>query len=152
MDKDQLIGLLEIAIEREVEAYEFYTKVASSFKDKALSVIFLELAEEEQSHRNLLENFLSNPEKHFEISAPEKDYKLAEETELPPLSTDMKPADAFALAMKKEQQAAEFYRKLASRTNDAEVKDICLNLANMELKHKQKVEKAFVDVAFVESF
>jgi len=29
---------------------------------------------------------------------------------------------------------------------------MCLNLANMELKHKQKVEKAYIDVAYVESF
>jgi rubrerythrin len=152
MDREQLTGLLEIAIQREIEAYDFYTKVAASFKDKALVMIFSELAQEEQSHRNLLETFLTHPEKHFEISAPARDYKLAEETELPALSIEMKPAEAFALAMKKEQQAAEFYRDLANRTIDDEVKDICLNLANMELKHKQKIEKAFVDVAYVESF
>jgi bifunctional DNase/RNase len=33
------------------------------------------------------------------------DYKVAESVELPEITIDMKPADAIALAMKKEQQA-----------------------------------------------
>ena len=152
MDKAQFLGLIDLAIQREIEAFDFYSKVAASFENRGLTSIFKELATEEKGHRTLLESFREHPEKHFEIKAPEHDFKLAEETELPPLSTDMKPADAFALAMKKEQQAAEFYQDLAKRTNDQQVQDMCLNLANMELKHKQKIENAFVDVAYVESF
>jgi len=152
MDKEQFLGLIDLAIQREIEAFDFYSEVAASFYNKGLTTIFSELAAEEQGHRNLLESFKANPEKHFEIKAPEHDFKLAEETELPALSTSMKPADAFALAMKKEQQAAEFYQDLAKRTNDEQVKEMCLNLSNMELKHKQKIENAFVDVAYVESF
>jgi rubrerythrin len=152
MDREQLLGLLDIAIEREKEAYNFYSEVAKTFKDRGLVTIFTELADEEKGHRNLLESFKQNPEKHFQMEAPEKDYHLAEQTELPPLSTSMKPADAFALAMKKEQQAAEFYQDLAKRTSSDDVKELCLNLASMELKHKQKIENAYVDVAYVESF
>jgi len=152
MDREQLLGLLDIAIEREKEAYSFYSEVARTFEDKGLADIFAELAAEEKGHQNLIESFKKNPEKHFQMEAPEKDYHLAEKTELPTLSTSMKPADAFALAMKKEQQAAEFYQDLARRTSSDEVKELCLNLANMELKHKQKIENAYVDIAYVESF
>lgn len=152
MDKVQIIGLLELAIRREEEAFDFYTKVAETIDNRALAMVFKELAMEEKGHKQLLQGFIDNPEKHFAIEAPEKDYHLAEETELPPLSINMKPADAFALAMKKEQQAAEFYRNLAERTGDIEVKELCLNLSNMELKHKQKIENAYVDIAYIESF
>ncbi len=40
-----------------------------------------------------------------EIEAHEQDYKIAETTDAPSLSIDMKPADAIALAMKKENIA-----------------------------------------------
>ena len=77
---------------------------------------------------------------------------MAEEVELPELTESMKPADALALAMKKEQQAVEFYRRLAQNTTDNELKKLCLEMANMELNHKQKLENAYTDVAYVEDF
>ena len=152
MEIDVFEKVINIAIKREIEAYDFYTKVAEKLTDKGLNSIFTQLAGEEQNHRNLLESLKQDAKSHFKFENPNKDFHLAEKTELPPLSTDMKPADAFALAMKKEQQAAEFYHDLANRTEDAEIKEMCTNLAHMELQHKQKVEKAYVDVAYVESF
>jgi rubrerythrin len=86
------------------------------------------------------------------MSKPVTDYGLAEKVDLPVLSVDMKPAEALALAMKKEQQAVEFYRNLAESTEDDEIKKLCLEMAGMELSHKQKLENAYTDVAYIESF
>jgi rubrerythrin len=152
MERVEFESMIDLAIEREIEAFEFYSSIVEITDNKDLASIFAELATEEEGHKKLLESFKGNADLHFEIKAPDKDYHLAEKTELPKLSTDMKPAEAFALAMKKEQQAAEFYTDLANRSKDNEIREMCLNLANMELKHKQKVEKAYIDVAYVESF
>lgn len=152
MDKDKFYKVMDLAIKREVEAYEFYKDVAERIDDKAIQKIFKTLATEEVGHKDLLERFKYNPDLPVKMSSPEIDYHLAEEVELPELSIDMKPADALALAMKKEQLAVEFYRKLANQTEDGDVKKLLLEIANMELSHKQKLENAYTDIAYIEAF
>ena len=88
----------------------------------------------------------------MKIAPPAADYKVAEATELPALSIEMKPADAIALAMKKEQEAVEFYRGLADGSDDAEIKKIFENLVNMELTHKNRLENVFVEIGYPEVF
>jgi rubrerythrin len=103
-------------------------------------------------HMELLENFRNDPTMVMKISAPAVDVKLAESMELPKISTAMKPADAIALAMKKEQQAVEFYREMSKNSADSAIKAIFDNLANMELNHKKMLENAFVDIGYPEAF
>lgn len=150
MKNEILNNLLDLAVAREVEAAVFYTNISKSSDNPIIKKIFEDLANEEEQHRDLIME-LKQQEKDFKFSAP-PDYKLAEETELPPLSMDMKPADAFNLAMQKERQAADFYLKLANLTHNSEIRELCLNLSNMELIHKKKIERAYIDVAYIESF
>lgn len=152
MDKDRFNQIMDLAIKREVEAYNFYKDVAERVDDKAIIKIFTTLATEEVGHKDLLERFKYNPDLPVKMSSPEIDYHLAEEVELPELSIELKPADALALAMKKEQLAVEFYRKLAEKTEDGDVKKLLLEIANMELSHKQKLENAYTDIAYIEAF
>lgn len=144
--------ILDLGITREKEAHRFYQEVVEKIQDKALKQIFQDLADQELGHKIMLENFKVNPDIQVKMSTPAVDFGLAETVELPELSTEMSPAEALALAMKKEQQAVEFYRYLASYTNDLEVKNLILEMANMELNHKQMLENAYTDVAYVEAF
>jgi rubrerythrin len=143
--------ILSTAINREVEAYEFYQNVYERVDDATVKEVFQQLAKEEQGHRELLEQFKHDPTKMMKIQAP-PDYKVAEATELPKLSINMKPADAIALAMKKEQQAVQFYRALGESATDASIKKIFENLTNMELGHKHRLENVFVDIGYPEVF
>jgi rubrerythrin len=88
----------------------------------------------------------------MKFAAPPSDFKIAEATELPVLSFDAKPADAIALAMKKEQQAVEFYRALAQTALDNGLKQVLESLATMELGHKHRLETIFVDIGYPEAF
>ena len=151
MDQIQLDRLFSMAAKRELEAKEFYTGVAETMSSTAVREIFEQLAREEMGHFELLEKFRLDPSMTMKISAPPSDWKVAESQELPPLSLDMKPADAIGLAMKKEQQAVEFYRSLAASASP-DIRDIFENLANMELGHKHKLEIAFVDIGYPEVF
>jgi len=151
MEKLELESVFSVAISREIEAYEFYREIADRVKDPEVKKVFKELSDEELQHMEFLEKFKVNPEMIMKIEAP-ADYKVAEATELPPFDINMKPADAIALAMKKEQLAVEFYGELASITKDAEIKKFFLNIANMELNHKHRLENVFVQIGYPEVF
>jgi rubrerythrin len=152
MDNLEFERVMSVAIARELEANQFYSSVAKKFDDGATREVFAKLAAEEMGHMELLEKFKNDPTMVMKISAPPVDFKLAESMELPKISTAMKPADAIALAMKKEQQAVEFYRDLSKNSKDSAVKAIFDNLANMELNHKKMLENAFVDIGYPEAF
>ncbi|GAK56947.1 hypothetical protein U27_03911 [Candidatus Vecturithrix granuli] len=151
MDNVQFEQIMSVAIAREIEAHEFYQQVYERTEDAEVKKVFAQLAKEELGHKELLEQFKYDPTMVMKIQAP-PDYKVAEATELPKLSIAMKPADAIALAMKKEQQAVEFYRELRDRATDRSTKDIFENLANMELGHKHRLENVFVEIGYPEVF
>ncbi len=152
MDRLEFEEIFSTAIAREIEAHEFYQQVYERVENDNVKDVFQQLASEEMGHKELLEKFKYDPTMIMKIQAPSADYKVAEATELPTLSIDMKPADAIALAMKKEQQAVEFYRNLAAQAADKAAQDIFENLANMELGHKHRLENVFVDIGYPEVF
>jgi rubrerythrin len=152
MDPLEVEKLFAIAEKREIEARDFYKNVAKKMKDTAVREIFEQLSNDEMGHYEMLTKFRHDPTMIMKISAPGKDWKVAESEKLPKLSVKMKPKDAIALAMKKEQQAVEFYRGLAGMTPDAGLKSMMENLANMELGHKRKLETIFVDIGYPEVF
>ena len=151
-NKYDVENLFVIATRRELEAYEFYSEAARKVGDPGVQRIFSDLARDEKGHFELLERFRANPMDIMKISPPSSDWKIAESEDLPTLSTNMKPKDAIALAMKKEQQAVEFYRSLSSAASSPETRLMFENLANMELSHKHKLENMYIDVGYPEVF
>jgi len=51
--------------------------------------------------------------------------------------------DAFAIAIRAEEQAAAFYQAAVKRTDDPQAKNMFLELAKEELKHKANLEKEY---------
>lgn len=149
MDQKAYQDILDVAIQNEIEANLFYHQVAEKVKGDYLRKLFLELAAEEQKHRTILEGFRNNKKAALSFKHV-ADFKVSETVDEPPLSIDMKPADAIALAMKKEETAMEQYTKLAQAAMDEEQKNIFLELAEMERGHKAKMEAAFVDIGYPE--
>jgi rubrerythrin len=151
MTQQQIEEIFSIAIKREIEAHEFYQQVYERTTNADAKAVFQQLAQEEMGHKDLLEQFKHDPTMVMKIEAP-PDYKVAEATDEPQLSIEMKPADAIALAMKKEQHAVEFYRSLRDRITDSQIKGIFENLANMEAGHKHRLENVFVEIGYPEAF
>ncbi|MFH0799914.1 MAG: ferritin family protein [Pseudomonadota bacterium] len=153
MDKIELNQLFSVAIQREVESHEFYLQVAGRVENPNVKEVFNRLAQDELGHKELLERFKSDPTLVMKFNGtPLVDFKIAESSGLPRLSIDMKPADAIALAIKKEQQAMEFYLGLVRKAGDPEMKKIFESLSKMELGHKVKLENAFVEIGYPEVF
>lgn len=151
MNAETFDKLMLRSIEQEIEARDFYREAAKRVADTSVKEIFEEMARQEDQHRETLETFRFNPTARVEFERVE-DFGVAEEAELPPLSMDLSPAEAFQLAMKKEQAALEFYAKWAAVTRDAELKRVYEELAEMERGHKARIEELYVNAAFPEAW
>lgn len=141
--------ILADAIENEVEAAEFYQGVCDKTGDAQLKAIFKDLAEEERKHKLLLEAFSKNEAKPMKFK-DQPNFKVAEAVETPRLSMTMKPVDAVALAMKKEQEAMEMYKMFAEASDDPQQKETFENLSRMEQGHKANLENMYNNMAFPE--
>lgn len=58
--------------------------------------------------------------------------------------------EALVFAMRREQQAIEFYAKMMSVMRDEETKQLCQRLVHQELKHKLKLERFYDDLFYSE--
>lgn len=151
MDKTEFDALLAGAVQREIEAFTFYDGLSRKSKDAFMQGLFADLAKQELEHREVLERFRSDDSLVMNFRKVE-DWKIAETVAMPDLSLDMKPADAIALAMKKEEEAARFYTEMARSCESPAHKNLYLNLAAMELGHKHRMESAFLDIGYPEVF
>ncbi|MDP1726559.1 MAG: ferritin family protein [Bacteroidota bacterium] len=152
MNENELNKLIDFAIDQENQANAFYTAAAQQVTNPGVRKIFQELADDENGHANLLEMYKNNKALGEIFKIQTIDYKITETQDTPELSLTMKPSEAIAIAMKKELQAAELYRALAANAiNDSE-KETLLNLSNMEMGHKHKLENIFVEIGYPEVF
>ena len=149
MNLNEYKDIIKQAIANEVAARKFYDDAANTLEDPHLKKLFASLAEEEKNHRDILTKiYTSNTmDRYFSES---RDYKVAETVDEPELSMAMKPADAFALAMKKEEAAMKQYTEMAEMCGDNDKRQVFLDLAAMERDHKLKMESAFIDIGYPE--
>ena len=152
MNENNINKLIDFAIAQEHEAYNFYKAASKKVTNPGVKQLFLELAQDEQGHANLLEMYKRNKALAVLFKTQVIDYKITETQDMPTLSIQMKPAEAIAIAMKREQHAAELYRYLANNAINQTIKEALENLANMEMGHKHKLENAFVEVGYPEVF
>lgn len=145
-------SLFKIAIDQEIEACEFYKKASEKVSNPGVKDIFMQLSADEAGHADTLRKYEQDSSLVGKFVSPEVDYAIADSNNSPELSITMKPADAIMLAAKKEQDASEFYTALSKKATDKEIVAMLQSLAAMELGHKQKLENAFVQVGYPESF
>lgn len=133
-------NLIQKAIVIEATMAEFYEKMATKATTSETREIFKILAGEEEEHRVLLENYLEKGEfpKIPQIGATDLEPTLKAVTSITP---DMAPADALAFAIRSEEYQHRFYKKLAREYPPGWTQNFLKRLADMELIHKEKVEK-----------
>ncbi len=149
MDPKEYDAILGFAIAAEIEAQKFYADLAAKVTDAHLKNMFQDFVKEEQKHEKILTRFRSEGVGHIHFKAS-PDFKVSETVPKPPVSADMQPADAIALAMKNEEEAMNHYVELADSCLDPEHKKVFLELASMERDHKNRMENAFVDIGYPE--
>ena len=150
MDLDKYKQVISNAIAGEIEAKEFYEKVAEKIKDDYLKELFGTFAKEEAGHEKLLSNILNKEKMDKSFFNFEKDFKVAETIEMPEVNKNMDLKGAIGIAMKNEEFAMKKYMALAENCDDEQLKKVFQDLAAMERDHKFKMENYFMDVAYSE--
>ena len=146
---DELVELLDSAIYQEIVSQAVYEAAQSQTEEPSAKALLKELAKEELGHsqrlKKLKEQGLLKRDWHQEEIPNLKisEYLTGGET--------LKGAglqDTLIFAMKREQQAVEFYSRIMGMMRDETAKNLCANLVNEELKHKMRLEILYDDLFY----
>ncbi|MBN2297658.1 MAG: ferritin family protein [Deltaproteobacteria bacterium] len=149
MEEKRLGDYIDIAIQREEEAHAFYTDLYERVEDKAARDALRLLAQEEKKHKQFLEDYRSGGYGQDALRMNEPvDYKIAEHLEQPDIKEDMASKDVYLIAAHRELNSYNFYTGIADLHPDGQLREIFRKMASEELKHKEKVEYLYSNVAF----
>lgn len=152
MEEKKLGSYIEIAIQREQEAYEFYNGLIANVKDAAAKDALNLLAGEEKKHKAFLESYRDGGfgANALRMSQP-LDYKIAEHMDKPDISKDMKSNDVFLVAAHRELNSYNFYKGLADMHPEGELRQVFLKMASEEKNHKEKVEYLYSNASYAQT-
>jgi rubrerythrin len=136
--------IIQFAIDKEKDAQTFYRSAASLSQYPGISTLFLELAEEEESHQKLLEN-IPDPSSLPESSKPVLDLKISDYLVELKFYKEMKYQEVMILAMKNEEKSLKFYQAWEAKVEDPSQKKLFTHLADEEAKHKYRLESIYDD-------
>ena len=144
MKFDSVDKILDFAIQEEQNAADFYADLANKMEFEHIKEIFVQFANEEKGHKAKL---IAVKDGKQMLGAEERvqDLKIGDNLVDIELTRDLGYQEALILAMKAEKAAFRLYNDLATATDDANLKQIFLNLAQEEAKHKLRFEIEYVD-------
>ncbi|OGW01913.1 MAG: hypothetical protein A3D20_07130 [Nitrospinae bacterium RIFCSPHIGHO2_02_FULL_39_82] len=140
-DSKVVLEILKQAMESEQDGYEFYIRASAMTKDPKGKAMFKYLARDETDHFKTLEeayNRLKGGEgkgsKTIGHKKKEKGFVIDSSLQ-GKLKDDSGDLKALNIALKIEEDAQEFYTKSAEKAKQFDVRDMLLNLADMEKNH-----------------
>ncbi len=149
---DELDELLEIAIYKEIASQAIYVAAQSKTQDPGAIALMKALAAEELRHsqwlRKLKDKGVQRVKWHRETMP---DLKISEYLTGADTLEDADLQGTLVFALKREQQAMEFYAKMMSAIRNKSVKRLCQKLATEELSHKLKLELYYDDTFYGEN-
>jgi len=142
--------ILDFAIINEQQAVDFYNNLALRSNNDDMKQTFQKFAIEEVNHKAKLTKI--KEEKTFTLGMEKiQDLHLSDYIDNVKPSENMSYADALILAMKREKSAFKLYNSLANRTDNADLKQLFLQLAQEESKHKMMFEIEYDEVILKEN-
>jgi rubrerythrin len=142
MEFDSVDAVLDFAIKGEQDASDFYTELASKMEKPHMRQSLEGFAAEERGHKARLEALKAGQiEKLAKVKV--LDLKIGDYLVEQKPSASMDDQSALILAMKQEKAAFRLYSDLAASTDDAELRDLFLGLAQEEAKHKLRFEVSY---------
>lgn len=146
---DSFEDVIHFAIEKEMEANQFYADMAKQMKNPAMRKVFEGFAAEELGHKTKLEEIKQN--KTIQPAKNVADLHIADYVVEVELSPEMDYQDALVLAMKQEKAAFRLYLDLANQVANEEQKSLFLSLAQEEAKHKLRFEIEYDEIVLKEN-
>jgi rubrerythrin len=150
MSSNNFNTLLEFAIEQEQAAVDFYTELASKVKETHVRDTLLEFAEQERRHKVKLQAIRARPDVP-KASGKITDLQIGDYlVDIDP-TPDLSFQGALIIAMKKEKAAYRMYQDLAAYSDDPDLRDVFLFLAQEEANHKLSFEIQYDDIILQEN-
>ncbi len=143
--------ILDFAIDGEQAAVDLYNGLAGQAKNPSIKTLFEGYAKEEMRHKTKLEEVKSGKRVILTGDKPVLDLKIADYTVDEDPSPDADYQTVLIFAMKKEKAAFKLYTDLASRVEDAGIRELLLGLAQEEAKHKLHFEIEYDDNILIEN-
>ena len=148
MKFENLEAIVDFAIEKEIEAAEFYSDLSQKEHFSGSSKMFEEFAAEERKHQKLLEDFKTQG-----VTASMEDYQLKWVTDIKRsdyvVELEYHPGmgynDILLLAMKREEKALKLYNDCLNQTDTEDGKKLFKILCQEEAKHKLALETMYDD-------
>ena len=148
MDKP-LSKVIDLAIQREEEAYDFYKDILSKLEDTSIKDTIQFIANEEIKHKAFLVKYRKGDYGPDALRMTDVvDYKISEYLEEPEITKETKREDVYLIASHRELRSHRFYTELANMHDANNIKEMLLKMANEELKHKEKMEYLYANTAF----
>ena len=134
--------IISFAIEKEDEAAKLYKDLSGRVQKPNAKVMFDELAAEDVKHGELLKGMI---EKSIPDLPSEKvtDLKISDYLVDVSFKPDMDYQDILIMAMKREESAVKLYSDMASRIQEAKIKDLLKFMSQQEAKHKLRLETEY---------
>lgn len=143
---DEVTGLLDIAMDREIVSQSFYLAGQKKTQDPGAIQLMKEMAEQEFRHYQWIKEFkekgLTFTPRHNDKVA---DLKLSEYLTDINLTEGASLQDVIMAALKREQHSIEFYHEMKQILVTPEGQELCDRLGHEELHHKQKLELFYDD-------
>ncbi len=141
--------LIDTAIQREEEAYSFYTDLGKKVDDKTAKDALKSLAADEKKHKEFLVSYKSGKAGAGALKMSTViDYQIAQHVDKPDIKKNAESKDIYLIAAHRELNSYNLYKGLADLQPAGEAKEMLLKMANEELKHKEKVEYLYANTAF----
>lgn len=150
MEFKSVAEILDYAIQRERDAADFYTDLAGKMSREVMKTIFLDFAREEKIHQAKL-LAVKKGQKLEPVQEQVLDLKIGDYlVDIEP-SSEVDYQQALIIAMKSEKVAYRLYTDLARATDDVELREMFLGLAQEEAKHKLSFELEYDEVVLKEN-
>jgi len=148
MEFENLAAILDFAIQKEIEAAEFYTDISKEEAFSGAGEMFEEFAQEERKHQQMLEDFKTRG-----FSASMEDYKFKWITDIKRSNyvvdleyrRGMGYNEILLLAMKREEKALLLYNDFLEKSDSEESRTLFKVLCQEEAKHKLALETLYDD-------
>jgi rubrerythrin len=146
---DSIDDILEFALEREDASYRLYLNAAKKSTNPSARRIFEELAEQEAGHKRIILK-LDKEKIATYTFIPVPDLGISEYLVDIPYHDAMSYQEILVFAMKNEERAYRFYSEAERMTDDPDLKQLLLMLANEERKHKFRLESLYEEKVLTE--
>lgn len=141
--------LVNLAIQREEEAYDFYMKAANEAEFKSSMKLLHDLAKQEMTHKEKLQKALkAGVCETFTCETQEELDKIDLSQYLIdiPLKSSSSPQDVLIVAIKREDASQSFYKALSELTGSGVHRSVFETLAGEEEVHKTRLQNMYDDI------